>query len=110
MFDLQWNEDGTVIHNGEKYNAIKELDKKLNELGIPHEMHEMFDGYQICVPAIHKPNIFDGDAIQPFGSYGAKQDKLEVYGFNLTNPDGFLTVNEALKYFVDWWEKKNGIR
>ena len=103
MIRLEYNEDGTIKHTGEIYTAIKELDTKLTELGIPHEMHEMLDGYQICVPEIHKPNHFEGDAIQHFGSYGSYQNLLEVYGFNLTSPDGYLTVDEALKYFTKWW-------
>ncbi len=97
---------GRIIHNGEKYTAIQALDAKLTELGISHEMHEMLDGYQICVPANHEPNHFDGDAIQHFGSYGAEQNLIEVYGFNLDEPDGYLTVDKALEYFVRWHAEK----
>ena len=102
MIDIKYDENGKIVHNGERYKSIQELDRKLTELGIPHEMHEMLDGYQICVPEKHKPNCFEGDVIEHFGSYGAEQDLLEVYGFNLNDPDGYLTVEQALEYFVKW--------
>lgn len=102
MIRIEYDENGKIKHNGEKYKAIKELDRKLTELDIPHEMHEMLDGYQICVPEQHELNCFEGDAIEHFGSYGSEQDLLEVYGFNLDDPDGHLTVEQALEYFVKW--------
>ena len=107
MIEIKYDEDGNIIHNGERYKAIKELDRKLTELNISHEMHRHIDGYQICVPKDHKINSFDGDAIQNFGSYGAEQDLIEVYGFFLNEPKGFLTVEEALKYFVEWEKYKS---
>lgn len=104
MINIEYDEHGRLKHNGERYNAIKELDRKLTEKGIPHEMHKLMDGYQICVPEKHKENQFEGDAIQHFGSYGAEQDLIEVYGFNLDAPDGYLTVEQALIYFVKWYK------
>lgn len=102
MITVEYDENGNIKHNGERYVAIKELDRRLTELGISHEMHKLLDGYQICVPEKCEVNHFDGDAIQHFGSYGAEQNLLEIYGFNLDDPIGHLTVEEALKYFVEW--------
>ena len=99
MINIQYDKNGKIKHNGKRYKAIKELDRKLTELGIPHGLRELMDGYQICVPSC---DSFEGDVVENFGSYGAEQDLLEVYGFNLDAPDGYLTVDEALKYFVVW--------
>ena len=73
---------------------------------LDNEISQQIDDYQICVPKDHKINSFDGDAIQNFGSYGAEQDLIEVYGFFLNEPKGFLTVDEALKYFIEWEKQK----
>lgn len=97
-----YDENGRMVHNGARYNEIKRLAKMLDAHGVDYEMHVMSDGYQICVPSEHKPNKFDGDVIQHFGSYGAENDLLEVYGFGLDAPDGFLTAEEALPYFLNW--------
>lgn len=102
MIKIEYDNNGKIIHNGHIYTAIQELHDKLIVLGISHEIHEMFDGYQICVPAEHNPNEFEGDAIQHFGSYGAVQNLIEVYGFELDEPAGYLTADEALKYFIKW--------
>lgn len=106
MIEIQYDANGRIKHNGERYTEIKKLDILLTELGVPHEMHEMMDGYQICVPKNHQPNSFEGDAIQHFGSYGAEQNLIEVYGFNLNSPDGYLTAEAALVYFHEWYLKK----
>ena len=107
MIDIRY-ENGKIVHNGQHYTAIKELDKKLTELGVPHDFHELYDGYQICVPK-NSGNCFEGDAVQHFGSYGARRNLLEVWGFDLNDPAGYLTVEQALVYFVDWWKKKGGV-
>ena len=101
----EFDENGKIKHKGELFTAIKELDSKLDELGIPHEMREHFDGYQICVPA-HLERRWEGDAIQTSVSYGAEQNLIEVWGFNLHEPEGFLTADEALEYFITWHEKE----
>lgn len=110
LIEIQYDEKGRIKHNGERYTEIKKLDRLLTGLGIRHEMHELFDGYQICVPEDHQQNSFEGDAIQHRGSYGAEQDLIEVYGFNLDGPDGYLTAEAALVYFQKWHlkEKKEG--
>lgn len=89
-----------------KYTAIHKLHEKLTELGIPHTMQEVFGGWQIAVPENHRPNEFEGDAIQHPYSYGNQVDKIEVYGFGLDEPAGYLKADEALKYFVEWYEKQ----
>ena len=106
MIAPKYKKNGEIAHNGERYQAIQRLHKELDNRGIPHDFHVLFDGYQICVPKDHRKNDFEGDAIQHFGSYGAEEDLIEVYGFGLEDPDGYLTVAEALEYFEKWWAKK----
>lgn len=106
MIEIQYDENGKIKHNGERYTEIKKLDRLLTGLGIQHEMNELYDGYQICVPEDHRPNGFEGDAIQHSGSYGARQNLIEVYGFGLDSPEGYLTAEEALVYFQEWRCKK----
>jgi hypothetical protein len=88
------------MSNKEKYTAIHELDRKLTELGISHEILEAFDGWLVCVPENPILDHLEGDAIQHKFSYGSKNNLLEVAGFGMDEPKGFLTVDEALKYFV----------
>ena len=98
--------DGTIVHNGKEYISIQELAQKLTELGIPHEMRKAMDGYQICVP--NCKGEWEGDAVEHFASYGAEEDLIEVFGFGLEDPVGWLTVDKALKYFVKWNKERSG--
>lgn len=95
-----------------EYTAIHELDRKLTAAGIPHTMGRLFEGWQICVPAHRHSYDSEGDAIQHQFSYGNDKDLIEIWGFGLKEPAGFLTVDEALEFFVKWHEKqekkKNG--
>lgn len=87
-----------------EYKEIHRLANMLDDAGIDYEMHEYWDGWQICVPADHPRGQFDGDAIQHRGSYGSEQDLIEVWGFELEDPEGWLTAEDAFKYFKEWSE------
>lgn len=89
--------DGTFDVNPE-YTAILKLDKLLTEAQIPHLLERAYDGWIVIYPS-REDNI--GDAIQHFGSYGAFRDMVEVYGFGLKQPAGFLSVESAFEYFKD---------
>lgn len=102
MIIPKYDENGRMVHNGARYREIKRLALMLDEHGVEYELRELSDGYQICVPHDHEPNSFEGDAIQHFGSYGAEDDLLEVYGFGLCAPAGYLAAEEALPYFLNW--------
>lgn len=91
-----------------QYKEIFRLAEMLDENGIEYEMHPLHDGYQICVPANHAERDFDGDAIQHQFSYGSDFDKVEVWGFGLPAPEGWLSSGEALSYFVRWKEDNAG--
>lgn len=84
-----------------KYEAIKELDKRLTKLKISHDIEQIHNGYRITVP-VGAGNRFEGDEIEHRWSYGSEDDLIEVWGFDLEDPVGYLTVDQALKYFVEW--------
>ena len=91
-------------------NAILELDKKLTEDGIPHELIHLFDGYGICYPS---QKDWQGDVVCHMGSYGGKQGLMEAMGFDITPEKdgdsvvGYLTLDNAYSYFARQWEKDN---
>lgn len=91
-----FNTDGTWKRN-ESYTAILELAEKLKENNIPYELIEFMDGWQIIFPEDGLERV--GDCVEHFGSYGKEQNLLEVYGFGLKEPDGWLTVEQAFEYF-----------
>lgn len=93
--------------SGREYTAIHKLDRKLTELDIPHTMKKMWMGWQICVPNDY---FCEGDAVQHGFSYGNEKDLIEVWGFGLEEPVGYLKASEALEYFVKWNEKQEGKR
>lgn len=103
MIELKYDNNGHVIHNGNHYNAIKKLATLLDEAGIPYEMIEFWDGYQINA---YEEGVRIGDVVQHYGSYGAKQDLIEAYGFGIDGVDGYLSAEEALQYFLNWHKRR----
>lgn len=93
-----FNDDGTWKRDcSGQYTAILELDKKLSENGILHTLLELMDGWVII--GYDREGERVGDAIEHIGSYGHEQNHIEVYGFDLSEPEGNLTVEQALAYF-----------
>ena len=91
-----FNTDGTWKRN-KSYTAILELAEKLKENNIPHELTPYMDGWIIEYPEGGENRI--GDCVEHYGSYGKEQNLMEVYGFGLSEPDGWLTVEQAFEYF-----------
>lgn len=87
------------------YKSILELDKRLVDLNIEHELHRMDDGY-----IIYYPNHIDriGDVIEHKSSYGHEVDQMEAYMFEECGDDvlGYLSVDEALELFINANKKK----
>lgn len=87
------------------YKSILELEKRLIDLNIEHELHRMDDGY-----IIYYPNHIDriGDVIEHRFSYGNEVDQMEAYGFEECGDDvlGYLSVDKALELFINA-DKKN---
>ena len=62
------------------YTEILRLHEMLEQNGIPHEFHRMYDGWRVCYP--------DGDqwrisAVQHYGSYGAADNQIEIMGVEI---------------------------
>ena len=82
----------------DNYKSILELEKKLTEKDIPHELIRCMDGWQIAYPS-HEKMIFD--VIENRGSYGYERDLMEAYGKHMKEPEGWLDVEAALSMFID---------
>lgn len=85
------------------YKAIKRLYNKMVGRGFV-ELVRNFDGWQVNI--YNAKGKFIGDAIEHSGSYGHQEDLIEVYGFKLKEPVGYLTVEEAYKYFEPYLNRK----
>ena len=91
----------------EKYTAILDLHKMLEEKGIPHELRRLGSGWQICAPDVESFRKPGGmDAIEHDFSYGASLNFIEVYGYDYKEPCGFLAPKEALEHFIKWNERR----
>lgn len=90
------------------YTEILRLDEMLTAAGIAHRKERLFDGWIIYYLGKRgKRGQMIGEAIERVSSYGARHDRIEVWGFNLHDPQGWLSAEEALEYF-EKWEKKYG--
>lgn len=106
MMIPKFNPDGTIVHNGHLYTAIKKLSRLLDENNIPYSFAKLYDGYVIRVP-VGYDLVSEGDAIQHFASWGSRKNLIEIWGFGLDNPVGHLTPEEALEYFITWNNNRN---
>lgn len=82
----------------DNYKSILELEEKLTEKDIPHELIRLMDGWQIAYPS-HEKMIFD--VIEHRGSYGHERDLMEAYGKYMEDVEGWLDVEAALALFID---------
>ena len=87
------------IETDKRFTAALDLAKRLTELCIPHELRPNLDGWVVI--GIKDGRRY-GDATQLTGSYGWEQNLLEVWGFDLENPIGWQSVDEALQYFINF--------
>lgn len=78
--------------------SIVELEKRLIEAKIPHELTSLFDGYKISYP---NDEDWIGDVVCHSFSLGYETGLMEAYGFDIPNNDvrGYLTVEDAFGYF-----------
>ena len=87
---------GDIFKINENYKAILKLEEILTQKNIPHDLIKMFDGWGIFYPDREAP-IFD--VIEHLYSYGSEKDLLEAMGEGIIEVEGFLSVEEALKFF-----------
>lgn len=92
----------------EKYTAILDLHRMLEQRSIPHQLRRLGSGWQICAPDVETFNKKGGmDAIEHDFSYGARLNFIEVYGYDYERPVGFLAPKEALELFIKWNDRRN---
>ena len=95
------------------YTEIKKLHSMLEDAKIPHLFKSHIDGYQVVLIKVDgKYNI---DAIQCLGSYGNKDNKIEIMG-GITKQEqlndsvlGWLSAEEVFKRFKYCYENKTTI-
>lgn len=97
-----FNEDGTWKRN-DSYTSILQLDKMLTSNNIPHTLIEFMDGWQILYFDSSGNRV--GDVVEHYGSYGHESDLMEVYGFCLPEPSGWLSVEETFEFFKNVHDK-----
>ena len=100
-----------------KYKEIFRLKEMLEKENIPFVFRNLFDGFQICYPVNDENRICS--VIEHNGSYGHKQDKLEIMGLMTKKEDetindvviGYLTAKNVFKRIKKHYkgEKKHGI-
>lgn len=74
-----------------EYTEILKLDEMLTDAGIEHTTERLFDGWIIRGKG--------GIAIQHLSSYGYWKDRIEIAGFGLHDPKGFVTAESAVRWF-----------
>lgn len=72
------------------YQEILKLEEMLAENDIPHEIGRLFDGWVI--------RCMGGTVIEHLSSYGGGKDLVEIWGFGLRQPQGWLTAEQAYTY------------
>jgi hypothetical protein len=106
MIIPKFKPNGTIVHKGHIYTAIKKLSRLLDKNNISYSFEKLHDGYIIRVPEGYE-YVSEGDAVQHFASWGSGKNLIEVWGFGLTEPVGHLTPEEALEYFITWNNNRN---
>ena len=79
---------------------IFKLDKMLTAARIPHHLHPFSDGWQICYPDVEEATSAVCDVICHSGSYGHRQDLLEIMGLVDVEKvgdevEGYLTAQDV---------------
>lgn len=81
---------------------MEKLCEMLEERGIDFELRSLHGGPQIMCPCTDNKVI---DAVCHWGSYGGSQGLLEILSNYEKDVVGWLTADEAIKYFEEAWEK-----
>ena len=92
------------------YQEILRLDHLLTEAEIPHSMQRAGDGWRIAYPADGKKRVCS--IVEYTGTYGHRQDRLEIMG--LLNPEerkgdtvvGWLTAENVFDRIKRDWERR----
>lgn len=80
------------MNKSEKYSEIILLGQMLQERKIEHEQHDLYDGYQIIVPAAGTNEI---SVIEHQCSYGSIMNLLEIWADG--SIQGYLSAKQTLR-------------
>ena len=109
QYDLYRDKDRYTINH--EYREILRLEKMLANAGIPFEITQFLDGWQICYPEFNERVV---SVIEHMGSYGHKEDLLEIMGL-LTKEEeeydsvkGYLSADNVFSRIRYHWLEKGG--
>lgn len=98
-----------------KYQEILILHHMLEEEQIPHTIERSLDGWQIGYPVSRASKDCILDVIQHFGSYGARENLLEIMGDLLTPEEarddvvaGYLSASNVFDRIKKHYESCKG--
>lgn len=94
-----FDEELNMILN-DQYKEILVLDKLLTEAGIPHTLARNLDGWIVAYPNLDESRVMD--AIEHFGSYGNRFDKLEIMWGKQVK--GFLSAQEVFEQIKEHYD------
>lgn len=101
-----FDEELNMLPN-DRYKEILVLDKMLTEAGIPHETVRFLDGWNVGYPNLGEDRVMD--AIEHFGSYGHKLDRLEImWGGQVLCHLSAQEVFESIKKHYDEVKNQKG--
>lgn len=92
------------------YTEILKLNEMLTKAEIPHTINRLFDGWQV-IYCYNGERI--ADAIEHFGSYGNKENLLEIKGCLTPEEEkvnsvlGYLTAEEVFERFLKDYKKRS---
>lgn len=94
MIYPKYDNDGNIVTD-DRYKEIFKLMEMLDAEKIPYEVEKNLDGWQVNYPKTDlKYRVCD--AIENFGSYGAQDDLLEIYGLLTDEERSYDTVKGYL--------------
>lgn len=95
-----------------RYTEAEKLDRLLTEASIPHTKERLLDGWQISYQVSRQTggDMCICDAVQNFGSYGGKENLLEIMGLvDETRGDeveGYLTADEVFDRIKEDYDRR----
>ena len=86
------------------YQEILRLNTMLTVADVPHELTRNMDGWQVWYPCPGEECVCD--AVQHFGSYGGRADRLEIMGLCRDGEavEGWLTAEEVFERIEAHWK------
>ena len=103
VLDSEKDADEADIPADENYKEIFRLEQMLLSHNIPYRLRKLWDGWQIGYPDLPESKNIKCSVIQHFGSYGSKDDLLEIKGLTLNGEEveGWLCAEDVYSRIVN---------